>query len=103
MGYDFDEVINRKGTYCMKYDGFSLFDSNVNDKTIPLMIADMDFKTAPPVIEAMHRVADFGIYGYTVYFAEPKYRNSVVRWFKDRYKWEIDPEDVFSLMEQLKH
>jgi len=97
MKYNFDEIVNRHDTYSMKWGGAPLFkmfgmEAHWNDETIPMMVADMDFKCPPAIQAAMHRVADFGIYGYTTHFAEPRYNQSIVDWYKRRYDTDIKPE-----------
>ena len=58
MLYDFDTVINRWHTDSEKYDGLKKFAPKAPDNSIPLWIADMDFKTAPEIIAAMHKRVD---------------------------------------------
>ena len=63
MKYDFDKVIDRHGTYSSKWDGLAgmkkrVTNINIDENTIPMMVADMDLQSPQPVIEAMHRVAD---------------------------------------------
>lgn len=96
MQYDFDQVIDRRGTYAVKWGGAQLFGPNVhfNKDTIPMMIADMDLKCPQPVIDAMHRVADQGMYGYSSHICDPKYNTSLCRWFRDRHGWNIRPGEV---------
>lgn len=96
MNYDFDKVIDRRGTYAVKWDGAAMFGADVhfNDDTIPMMIADMDLKCPQPVIDAMHRVAEQGIYGYSSESCDPQYAASLCRWFRDRHGWQIKPEEV---------
>lgn len=94
MQYNFDEVVNRYGTYSMKWDGVTGLVPGLRGKFIPMMIADMDFKTAQPVIDAMHRVADFGMFGYTADWAEPAYAQAVTGWFSRRFGWQFSPQDV---------
>jgi cysteine-S-conjugate beta-lyase len=99
MKYNFDEVIERKGTYSLKWDGGSfLKDFGLTDRfdenTIPLFVADMDFQCPQPVIEALHRVADHRLYGYSAYFCEPKYTDAIIQWFKTKRNWEIRPEEI---------
>ena len=60
MKYDFDRVIDRRGTCSWKWD--SLKD---DPEVIPMMLADMDLPSPEPVAEAMRRVVDRRIYGYT--------------------------------------
>lgn len=62
MKYDFDAVQDRSRNYSAKYDERKM--KSGTDKVIPLWIADMDFKTAQPVIDAMKARAEEGIWGY---------------------------------------
>jgi len=99
MKYDFDKVIERRGTYAIKWAGDALakvFGSKSawNDETIPMMTADMDLQSPEPVIQAMHRVADHKMYGYTMPQTDPQYYTSLCRWFKDRHDWEVQPDEV---------
>lgn len=105
MRYDFDTVIDRHGTYSMKWAleelkpmaaAFGMGDLNINADTIPLMVADMDLQSPEPVIAAMHRVADHKMYGYSMHIADPRYFTSLCRWFKDRHNWEIAPNQIIN-------
>ncbi len=94
MKYNFDEVIDRSRNRSAKYDErkkkFGTQD------VIPLWVADMDFRTAEPVIEALKRRAEEGIWGYT---SRPdSYFEAVCGWQKRRNGWEIDKSLIsFSL------
>lgn len=101
MKYDFDQVIDRHGTYCFKWDGLARMkqlhpESHIDENTIPMQIADMDLQSPQPVIDAMYRVAGHKMYGYVSESSEPMYAGSLVRWFRDRHDWEIDPADVIN-------
>ena len=87
MRYDFDTVIDRRGTYSIKWH---LKDPN----SIPLMVADMDLQSPQPVIDAMHRVADHMMYGYSMHITDPRFYGSLCDWFGRRHGWEIKPEEV---------
>lgn len=88
MIYNFDEVINRKGSNCAKYD--ECFKKFGTEDIIPLWIADMDFRTAQPIIDAMKEKAEHGIFGYV---SRPnEYFDSLCRWQKRRNNWDIDKE-----------
>ena len=87
MRYDFDTVIDRHGTYAIKW-------MQQNPDAIPMMVADMDLQSPKPVIDAMHRVADHMMYGYSMHFAAPGYNEALCRWFRDRHNWIIEPEQV---------
>ena len=57
MQYNFDEVIDRSNTGSIKW--------HYEDDTIPLWVADMDFKTAKPILDSLQQVVDHGVLGYT--------------------------------------
>ena len=77
MKYNFDEIIPRRGTNSVKWDETSIED------VIPLWVADMDFRTFPPIIEALHRRVDHGVFGYT--HVPESYYESVISWFSKRH------------------
>ncbi len=88
MKYNFDEIINRRGTGSFKWDaGDSLieagFAERFDEETLPLFTADMDIAVPPPIVEAMHKVADQRIYGYTKLPGE--YFDAVMNWFDRRH------------------
>jgi len=101
MKYDFDRVIDRCGTYSMKWDLIPIMSDigwgkSGNKETIAMMTADMDLQCPQPVIDAMHRVADHMMYGYSSHLCAPEYASSLCRWFNDRHDWDILPEEVIS-------
>ena len=63
MKYDFDKVVDRHGTNCLKYDFAK--ERGRHEGILPLWVADMDFKTAQPIIDACKKKAEEGIWGYT--------------------------------------
>ena len=86
MKYNFDEVISRSNTRCAKYD--ERIKKFGTDDLIPLWIADMDFKTAQPIIDALKNKAEEGIFGYV---SRPdSYFKAGCDWQKRRNGWEID-------------
>ena len=100
MTYNFDEVIDRKGTNCLKYD-FAV-ERGYPEGVLPFWVADMDFRTAPPVIEELERRVQHGIFGYTDPGAD--YRAAVWNWMKTQHDWTpavgsltITPGVVFAL------
>ena len=87
MKYDFDQIIDRSHNHSAKYD--ERVKKFGTDDVIPLWIADMDFKTAQPVIDALEARAREGIWGYT---ARPdSYFAAIRAWQKRRNGWDIDP------------
>ena len=97
MQYDFDRKIDRGGTYSMKYDDPVFFPSvapgiRLDEASIRLLLADMDFQVAPAITKAMHRVADFPTFGYTTADGDPKYRGAIIRWYQRRHQFTVKPE-----------
>ena len=84
MKYDFDEIIPRRHTNSYKWD--SAADSDV----LPLWVADMDFRTAPAITEALADRVGHGIFGYTR--VPDEYYEAVCAWFKRRHGWAIEKE-----------
>ncbi|MBU8878412.1 pyridoxal phosphate-dependent aminotransferase [Bacillus sp. FJAT-29790] len=86
MKYDFDQMINRENTACEKWDG--LKDRFGVSEAIPMWVADMDFKSPPPVIEALSQRVQHGIFGYTN--RPDSYFEAIIDWGKRRHHWSID-------------
>lgn len=59
MKYDFDEIIPRRGTNSVKWD------LATDERVLPMWVADMDFRAAPPVLDALERRLRHGVFGYT--------------------------------------
>lgn len=81
--FDFDLVIDRRHTNSLKFD-FAEKRGYPAD-VVPLWVADMDFPTAPPVIEALKQASKFGIFGYSD--VEDSYYDTVIDWFDCRFGW----------------
>ena len=87
MKYDFDQIVDRSHNHSAKYE--ERMKKFGTEDVIPLWIADMDFKTAQPVIDALAARAQEGIWGYT---ARPEsYFAAIYGWQKRRNGWDIDP------------
>jgi cystathionine beta-lyase len=86
---DFDEVIDRRGTHSQKWDGMGRYGVPL-DSGIPLWVADMDFRAAPPINAALQRMVDHGVHGY--YGDDCSFRAAMAGWMKRRHDWDIDPE-----------
>ena len=86
MKYNFDELTERRGTGCVKWDECP------NEDVIPLWVADMDFKAAPAIMEAVSKRAEQGIFGYT--FVDDSYYDAVISWFHRRHNWTIRQEEI---------
>lgn len=82
MEFDFDELTERRGTGSYKWD------SDSDRDILQLWVADMDFRTAPAIRNAVMRRAESGIYGYVR--VPDSYFEAVHNWFSERHGWEID-------------
>lgn len=86
--YNFDEIVPREGTNCIKYDAREKMFGN--GSVLPLWVADMDFRTPDFIADAVKKRAEHEIYGYT--FKPDSYFSSIVGWMKRRHNWEIQKE-----------
>ena len=91
MIYDFDELIDRSGTFSSKLDAMPA--GNAED-AIPVWVADMDFACAQPILDALSDRIEKKIFGYTMYNNDELF-NAITGWFQRNFKWEIAREDIF--------
>ena len=91
MNYNFDEIINRKGTDSVKWDAVE--GRWGRNDLIPMWVADMDFRTAPFVIDALKKRLEHEVLGYT--FACKEWAESIINWLKERHGWTIS-EDMLT-------
>ena len=89
MKYDFDKVQNRRGSASYKWDYAE------NADVLPMWIADRDFQVAPAIIEAIHKRAEHGIFGYT--HVPDSYYDAVTNWFSRRHSWQIQRDWIVCL------
>lgn len=82
--YDFDTIVPRCGTGSYKWD------TPEEEGVLPMWVADMDFRTAPAIVEALQRRVEHGIFGYTQ--VPDTYYKAVCEWFERRHRWQIDPK-----------
>lgn len=83
MKYDFDKTIDRRATNSYKWD-------SAPEGALPMWVADMDFRTAPAIIDALQKRVAHGIFGYTR--VPDAYYDAVTSWFSRRHGWDIDRE-----------
>ena len=83
--YDFDKIIDRYGTNCLKFDFAK--EGGKNGDELSLWVADMDFQVAKPITDALQAQVNHGIYGYTE--VKSDYFDIVKNWFRDNFDWEI--------------
>ena len=86
--YDFDKIIDRKGTGTVKYG--ALKDYFGREDLLPLWVADMDFETPDFIVEALRRRLDHPVFGYSV--LPEDYWPAVIDWVRDRHGWDIKAE-----------
>ena len=87
--FNFDEMTVRRGTGCVKWDADSPA-GPINEDTIPMWVADMDFKVAPPIVEALRKRVEQGIFGYT--HVPDSYYESAIRWWERRRGWHTEKD-----------
>ena len=83
--FDFDAPVERRGSYSYKWDTTAV-------GVLPMWVADMDFTTAPVIIEALRRRVDHGVFGYTA--VPDEYYNAVDNWFSRRHGYHVARESV---------
>lgn len=86
--YDFDQVIDRRNTNSLKYD-FAV-EHHRPAGVLPLWVADMDFRAPEPVLEALRRAVDHGIFGYSD--GKGAYVQAVSQWFRQHFGWQTQPD-----------
>lgn len=79
MKYDFEKITQRRGTNSYKWD------STDDKEVLPMWVADMDFPTAPCIINALEKRVEHGIFGYTR--VPEEYYDAVISWFSRRHHW----------------
>ncbi|MGC5398183.1 MalY/PatB family protein [Streptomyces sp. DT20] len=85
--YDFDTVIDRRGTWCVQWDRVA--DRFGVDGLLPFTISDMDFATAPEVLAALRARLDHGVFGYTDW-QQDDFRSAIAHWYETRYDTTVD-------------
>lgn len=90
MKYNFDEIIDRTNYHSVKWDELGKkFGTDAKD-VLPMWIADMEFRSPKPVIEAIKKANEHGIYGYT---SRPlSYYQAIINWMEKRHNWKVKKE-----------
>lgn len=93
--YNFDQIISRTGTDCIKWDFYGHEGVPVEwngcdgeNRTLPMWVADMDFPSPPEVIAALTERAQHGFFGYTG--LTQSYYDAVIHWMKTRHAWAVE-------------
>jgi len=88
MSYNFDEIIDRSNTSCVKWD---LAEKYFQAKDLlPMWVADMDFKTPDFIVEAIKKRASHEVFGYTV--RPDSYYESIIKWIGKKHKWKLEKD-----------
>ena len=82
MKYNFDEITDRRNTHSLKWD--------VGENELPMWVADMDFKTAPEITEAIIKRAEHGVFGYNI--VPDEWYDAYINWWRTRHDFKIEKE-----------
>ena len=88
MKYNFDEIIDRRNTSCVKYDEAAKHLGTTD--FIPMWVADMDFQSPPCIIDALKKRVAHGVFGYT--YASDDYYQSIIGWLARRHRWNVQKD-----------
>ncbi|MBY6201911.1 pyridoxal phosphate-dependent aminotransferase [Maritalea mobilis] len=90
----FDEIIDRRGTHCVKWDMMDTLYGVSPDTGLAMWVADMDFRPPNCVQEAVRGMLDHGIYGY--FGDDSAYKGAIQWWMENRHGWAVDPDWIFT-------
>ncbi|MFZ6042880.1 MalY/PatB family protein [Vibrio natriegens] len=82
--FNFDQIVERQGTGSVKWDSMG------NSSILPMWVADMDFRTAEPIVSALKQRVEHGVFGYTK--VPDAYYAAVINWFGKRHNFHIQRE-----------
>jgi cystathionine beta-lyase len=92
--FDFDEIIDRRGTHSMKWDMMEAMQGVSAADGLPMWVADMDFRPPPTVMAVL---AEEIARGAPCYFGDDRaYRAAITGWMARRHGWEVDPEAILT-------
>ncbi|MBR4849212.1 MAG: pyridoxal phosphate-dependent aminotransferase [Bacteroidaceae bacterium] len=90
MKYNFDEIIPRKHTNCLKYD--NVMEIFGTEDILPMWIADMDFRTPDFIVDAIRKRLDHEVLGYT--YCCSRWKPAIINWVSRRYAWTVNEEEI---------
>ncbi len=82
--FNFDQIVERKGSGSVKWDSMG------NSSILPMWVADMDFRTAEPILSALKQRVEHGVFGYTK--VPDAYYAAVINWFGKRHNFHVQRE-----------
>ncbi|MEM6305287.1 MAG: MalY/PatB family protein [Pseudomonadota bacterium] len=90
----FDEIIDRRGTHCAKWDKMEALYGVPRDTGIAMWVADMDFRPPQVVQDAVQAMRDHGVYGY--FGDDSKYLAAIQWWMETRHGWQVERDWIFT-------
>ena len=90
--YNFDEIIERRGTDCVKYDLLESYFGNGD--ALPLWVADTDFRTPDFIMDALHNRMNHEVLAYS--YRPDSYYEAIINWIEKKHGWKIDREMITS-------
>lgn len=90
----FDDIIDRRGTKCGKWDAMESIYGVSPDDGLPMWVADMDFRSPDCIIKAAQGLTDHGVFGYQSDYSD--YNNAIIWWMKNRHGWDVKAEEIFT-------
>ncbi|WP_284262963.1 MalY/PatB family protein [Roseicyclus amphidinii] len=90
----FDEIIDRRGTHCVKWDAMQALYGVSPEDGIAMWVADMEFRPPACVQDAVQAMADHGVYGY--FGDDSAYKAAICWWMENRHGWRVEPDWIFT-------
>ena len=94
MDFDFDALVDRRGTNCQKWDQMAAATGVTAADALPMWVADMDFRPPPAVQHALEGMIDHGLYGYPG--SQSPATEAVRWWMRTRHGWDVAPEAILT-------
>ncbi|MBT8153364.1 pyridoxal phosphate-dependent aminotransferase [Epibacterium ulvae] len=91
---NFDELVDRHGTFSVKWDEMETIYGVPKEDGLSMWVADSDFKIADVIADRLHEAVNEGILGYID--AEAPYRDAIQWWMKTRHGWDLDTDSIFT-------
>ncbi|WP_415921439.1 MalY/PatB family protein [Tateyamaria sp. SN6-1] len=90
----FDDIIDRRGSHCVKWDMMEAIYGVPQDKGLAMWVADMDFRPPQCVLDAVTAQVDHGIIGY--FGDDSKYKAAIQWWMAERHGWQVEADHIFT-------
>lgn len=94
MNFDFDEIIDRRGTHSNKWDSMERIFGVPAADGLPMWVADTDFRAPPVVLDKLRELTRHGVFGYTD--LNPEYTAAIGWWMQARHGWTVEPDWIFT-------